>query len=77
MTMHRFLLAAALLLLAPATARAEEFYGRYVPSADTARPRLKFNDSLVSLNNHCPVTTSRLNRKIQPLYINGEAIGFC
>lgn len=52
-------------------------YGHYVPSGDSTRPRIKFNDSLVSANSHCPVTTSKLNLRIQPLYINGQAIGFC
>ena len=80
MKIHRTLVLAALLPLPSlfvGAAGAQTTYGHYVPSGDSTRPRLKFNDSLVSLNNHCPVTTSKLNPRIQPLYLNGEAIGFC
>ncbi len=50
---------------------------RYVPTPDTLFPRLKYADSLVSLNDRCAVRHAHLNPKIAPVYVNGKPIGFC
>ncbi len=36
-----------------------------------------FERDLLSLNDHCPVTESRLNPAIGPVYVNSRPIGFC
>ena len=50
---------------------------RYVPTADPQRPRLKFADSLLSANDRCMVSQSKLNPKVRPVYVNGVPMGFC
>ena len=50
---------------------------RLVPTADPKYPRLKFADSLVTPNDRCIVSHSRLNPKVRPVYVNGVPIGFC
>ena len=50
---------------------------RYVAQPDTAHPRLKFADSLVSLNDRCAVAKNKLNRRVRPVYVNGKPVGFC
>ena len=49
----------------------------YVAGEDPEFPRLRVADREVSVNDRCPVTLSRLNRRIDPVYVNGRAIGFC
>ena len=49
----------------------------YVAGDSEKFPRIRFVDSTVSLNDRCPVTRSKLNRKMDPLYVNGQPIGFC
>ena len=87
MTQHRFrhrahralrvsgiaalLVAAA--LLPPRAARAQ----RFVASADTCCPRIRFADSLTSAHDRCLVTQKKLNLKLQPVYVNGVPMGFC
>jgi len=34
-------------------------------------------DSLLSVNDHCPVKHGRLNPNIRPTYINRQPVGFC
>ena len=34
-------------------------------------------DSLVSVNDHCPVRHGRLNSTIRPVYVNRQPVGFC
>ena len=62
-----------LLAFAPAPAGAQH----YVATADTARPRLRFADSLTSVNDRCVVTHNKLNPQIRPVYVNGKPVGFC
>ena len=63
------LLAAA--LAAPAGAQ------RYIPTSDPRFPRLRYADSLNSVNDRCVVTQHRLNPMIAPIYVNGTPVGFC
>ncbi|HVQ34399.1 MAG TPA: hypothetical protein VMT33_00195 [Candidatus Bathyarchaeia archaeon] len=73
-----------LLLLALASC-AEERPARLVVSAkvpsyvDPAaeKPRIKFDDEQVSLNDRCPVRKAKLNLKMPAVYVNGKPIGFC
>ena len=67
------LLAAAAFLLAPAPGVAQ----RYVATADTAYPRIKYADSLTSANERCMVAQQKLNRRVRPVYVNGVPMGFC
>jgi len=69
----RLALAAALMLALAPAARAQH----YVASGNTARPRLRFADSLTSVNDRCVVTHNKLNPQIAPLYVNGKPVGFC
>ena len=64
-------LLAAGLLPSPAPAQ------RYVRGEDPAFPKIKYADSLVSLNDRCIVQRSKLNLKIRPAYVNWRPIGFC
>ena len=50
---------------------------RRVPSSDPQRPRIKYADSLVSLNVQCMVRKSKLNPRVRPVYVNGQPLGFC
>ncbi len=50
---------------------------RFVPTADPAYPKLKFADSLVSLNDRCMVRGSKLNARLAAQYVNGQPLGFC
>jgi YHS domain-containing protein len=36
-----------------------------------------YRDSLVSLNDYCPVRQARLDPDRKPVYVNGTPIGFC
>jgi len=72
-TRYSMTTAAALAALLVSAAAAQ----RLVPTADPARPRLKFADSLVSLNDRCAVSQTKLNPAVRPVYVNGLPIGFC
>ena len=50
---------------------------QYVESEDPAFPRIRYEDSLVSMNDRCIVRLRKLSPKIQPVYVNGRPIGFC
>lgn len=63
----------ALAALLPAALHAQ----RYVDSGNAALPKVKYADSLVSLNDRCIVAGNRLNLKIRPVYVSGAPIGFC
>ena len=60
-------------LLSPATSRAQ----RYVPTADPEHPRIKYADSLVSLNDRCIVRMNKLNTRVRPIYVSRHPVGFC
>jgi hypothetical protein len=59
--------------LAPLAGRAQ----RLVPTADPGHPRLKYADSLTSLNDRCMVRQAKLNPKVRPVYVNRQPVGFC
>lgn len=48
-----------------------------VPTKDPAHPRVKYADSLLSLNDRCIVRRGRLNPLFKPVYVNGRPVGFC
>jgi hypothetical protein len=50
---------------------------RYVSTGDTLHPRVKYADSLTSLNDRCIVRMTRLSRRVRPTYVNGQPVGFC
>jgi hypothetical protein len=50
---------------------------RLVPTTDPKHPRLKFTDSLVSANDRCLVSQTKLNPAVRPVYVNGVPMGFC
>ena len=50
----------------------------YVTSDDPRKPFARYLDGQISLSNSCGVKTeNKLNRRIPPLYVNGQPIGFC
>ena len=50
---------------------------RYIQTPDKDHPRLKYADSLESLNDRCIVRKAKLNPKMRPVYVNGKPVGFC
>jgi hypothetical protein len=50
---------------------------RYLPAASPGFPRLKYADSLISLNDRCIVRKAKLNPKVRPVYVNWRPVGFC
>jgi hypothetical protein len=50
---------------------------RFVRTADPQHPRVRYADSLDSVNDRCIVAKNRLNLKVRPVYVNGRPIGFC
>ncbi len=50
---------------------------QYVPATDEQFPKARYTDSLVSLNDRCPVRQSTLSLEYSPVYVNGQPIGFC
>lgn len=67
------LIAAAGFFLAPTPGVAQ----RYVATPDTAHPRIKYADSLLSANERCMVAQQKLNLRVRPVYVNGVPMGFC
>lgn len=63
----------ALALLTPAALHAQ----RYVHTQDAQHPKVRYADSLVSLNDRCIVAGNKLNLKVRPVYVSGAPIGFC
>ena len=49
----------------------------YVPTADLQHPKVRYADSLVSMNDRCPVRKGKLSTTYKPVYVNGRPIGFC
>jgi len=49
----------------------------YVPTSDLNHPQVRYGDSLVSLNDRCPVRHGTLNPAYAPIYVNGRPVGFC
>ncbi|HET9951639.1 MAG TPA: hypothetical protein VFS09_07595 [Candidatus Eisenbacteria bacterium] len=48
-----------------------------VPTKDPQHPRIRYQDSLLSLNDRCIVRGGTLNPIFRPVYVNGRPIGFC
>ena len=49
-----------------------------VAGDDAEHHRLRFTDGQLSRNDSCMILMgNRLNRRIPPLYVNGEPVGFC
>jgi len=48
-----------------------------VPTSDLHHPKVRYADSLVSLNDRCPVRHGTLNPTYAPVYVNGRPVGFC
>ena len=61
------------LLFLPSFGRAQ----RYLPTEDPEHPRVKYPDSLVSVNDRCAVRKIKLGNRVRPVYVNGLPIGFC
>ena len=49
----------------------------YVPTTDPQHPKARYTDSLVSMNDRCPVRQSTLSLAYVPVYVNGQPVGFC
>ena len=50
---------------------------RYVRAEHREFPKIKYADSLESLNDRCLVKKNKLNLKVRPVYLNWRPIGFC
>ena len=50
---------------------------RYVPGEFRDFPKVKYADSLESVNDRCIVSGAKLNPEIRPVYVNWRPIGFC
>jgi hypothetical protein len=72
-------------LLLSAGCAAEPRMARSAPALGTARyvdaaaekPRIRWGDAPESLNDRCIVRKSKLNLRMPPIFVNGQAIGFC
>jgi hypothetical protein len=69
----RFVVVAALLAGLAAGAAAQQL----IPGPDPKFPRLKFADSLTSINDRCAVARQKLNARVRPVYVNAQPVGFC
>ena len=50
---------------------------RMVEQKDKAHPRVKYEDSLLSVNDRCIVRQGRLSQLFPAVYVNGRPIGCC
>lgn len=50
---------------------------RYVATDNVEHPRVEYRDSTISLNSVCAVRKARLDPDRDPVYVNGQPIGFC
>ena len=64
-------IAGVLLLHAPARGQ------QYVPTDPQEHPRLEYGDSVVTLNDRCPVRQAKLNPTYKPVYVNRKPVAFC
>jgi hypothetical protein len=44
---------------------------------DSLSPLRYLADGQVTLNDRCPVRLSKLNRRMEPVWVNGRPVGFC
>ncbi len=49
----------------------------YVAADGQTFPRVLYADGDISHNDRCPVRKNKLNRHMDPLFVNGEPVGFC
>ena len=50
----------------------------YVMSANAERPYVRYADGQLSQNQSCAIKLgNKLNRRVPPMFINGQPIGFC
>ena len=50
----------------------------YVLAAQPGFPRVRYLDGQLSLNESCAIRVeNKLSRRIPPVYVNGQPIGFC
>ena len=74
---RRAALGAVVLAGLAAAAAGPSMAQRMIQTKDPAHPRVKYADSLVSLNDRCIVRQGALNAIYKPVYVNGKPIGFC
>lgn len=75
--LHRPLRALAAGAIAVAIPLSMPHAQRYVPTANPDLPRIRYADSLLSLNDRCIVRMSKLNLRVRPVYLSQAPIGFC
>jgi YHS domain-containing protein len=73
----RLIAAIAVLFALSAVFPAGIFAQRLVETSDPSHPKVKYADSLVSLNDRCIVAGSKLSTTIRPVYVSNAPIGFC
>ena len=62
---------------APDSSKVEyEILAEYVEE-DSLSPLRYLADGQVTLNDRCPVRLVRLNRRMEPVWVNGRPVGFC
>ncbi len=66
-------LAALAALPAPQSAIAQ----RYVSGEHREFPKVKYADSLESINDRCIVKKTKLSLTVRPIYVNWRPVGFC
>ena len=49
----------------------------FVPQKDLQFPKIRYADSLVSLNDRCIVRQAKLGLSHAPVYVSRQPIGFC
>ena len=49
----------------------------YVPQTDLNFPKIRYADSLVSLNDRCMVRQAKMGLSHAPVYVSGQPVGFC
>ena len=69
--------AAVVVGLSAAFAAASSLAQVVVPTQDPQHPRIRYEDSLLSMNDRCMVRGGTLNPVFRPVYINGRPVGFC
>ncbi|HEX6882271.1 MAG TPA: hypothetical protein VF530_02760 [Planctomycetota bacterium] len=50
----------------------------YVETDDPAHPRVRYLDGQLALDGSCAIRIgNKLSRKVPPVYVNGQPVGFC
>lgn len=50
---------------------------RFVATDPVEHPRMSYGDTLISLNDRCPVRLAKLNPTMHPIYVNRQPVAFC